>query len=98
MHGINWGDLAAIVAVVGAIYGGTSRLLRNFKDSISEPLSSQMTRLSQSIDNLTVQAERERKDFDKRLDRHDRTLVKHDTEIGILYDKNGLERRHSDED
>lgn len=48
MHGINWESLAAIVAVVGAIYGGTSRLLRNFKDSISEPLSSQMTMLGRS--------------------------------------------------
>ncbi|KRM79464.1 hypothetical protein FC84_GL001643 [Lapidilactobacillus dextrinicus DSM 20335] len=92
MHGINWESLAAIVAVVGTVYGGASRLLHNFKDSISAPLSEQMTRLSQSIDNLTAQAERERKDFDERLDKHENALTQHDTEIGTLYNHAGLTR------
>lgn len=89
---LTWGDLAAIVAIIAAVYGGANRLLNNFKNSISAPLSEQMRQLSASIDNLTTQAERERKDFDERLDKHENALTQHDTEIGTLYNHAGLTR------
>ena len=100
-HGLlnlSWGEWAAIIAIVSGVFVGFDHMLKSFKDSIMDPFSKQMNNLSKSIDKLTENSIHEHHVFDRRLDKHDNMLVRHEAEIGFLYDKNGLKRRKSDED
>lgn len=98
LFGLSWAEIAAIVGILAAVYGGFRRLLNSFKDTIMEPLSQQMQQLSDAINDLSKNSVSEHKIFDKRLDNHDVRLAKHDTEIGTLYHEVGLKRRKNNED
>lgn len=95
---LSWAEWAAIIAIVSGVFVGLNHMLTSFKNSIMEPFNEQMSNLSKSIDKLTESSVREHHVFDRRLDKHDNMLIRHETEIGFLYDKNGLKRRHNDED
>jgi non-ribosomal peptide synthetase component F len=97
LFGLSWDEIAAIVAILTAVYAGLRLLLSNFKNTIMEPLSHQMQQLSDAINDLSKNSANEHKMFDKRLDSHDIKLTKHDTEIGTLYDEVGLKRRNRNE-
>ncbi|MFD1411526.1 hypothetical protein [Lapidilactobacillus gannanensis] len=96
--GFTIGEWAAIIAIVSGVFAGLNHMLKSFKDSIMEPFNEQMNNLSKSIDKLTESSVHEHHVFDRRLDKHDNMLVRHEAEIGFLYDKNGLKRRKNDED
>jgi hypothetical protein len=93
IFGLSWGEIAAVVATLGAIYAGIRSLLKQFKASITEPLSDQMKALATSIKDLTQNSLKDHNGFDRRLDKHDVRLGKHDVEIGTLYTTVGLRRK-----
>lgn len=95
---LSWAEWAAIIAIVSGVFVGLNHMLTSFKNSIMEPFNEQMSNLSKSIDKLTESSVHEHHVFDRRLDKHDNMLIRHEAEIGFLYDKNGLKRRKNDED
>lgn len=95
---LSWGEWAAIIAIVSGVFVGFDHMFKSFKDSIMGPFNEEMNNLSKSIDKLTESSVHEHHVFDRRLDKHDNMLVRHEAEIGFLYDKNGLKRRKNDED
>lgn len=98
LFNLGWDEWAAIIAIISGVFVGLNQMLKSFKNSIMDPFSEQMDNLSKSIDKLTESSVHEHHVFDRRLDKHDNMLVRHEAEIGFLYDKNGLKRRKNDED
>lgn len=95
---LSWAEWAAIIAIISGVFVGFNHMLKSFKDSIMEPFNQRLHDLSISINKFTDSAEHEHTAFDKKLDKHNDTLIRHEAEIGFLYEKNGLKRRKSDED
>ena len=98
LFSLSWAEWAAIIAIVSGVFVGLNQMLKSFKGSIMDPFSDQMKNLSKSIDKMTESSVHDHHVFDRRLDKHDNTLIRHEAEIGFLYDKNGLKRRKNDED
>jgi len=98
LFNLGWDEWAAIIAIISGVFVGLNQMLKSFKNSIMEPFNEQMINLSKSIDKLTESSVHEHHVFDRRLDKHDNMLIRHEAEIGFLYDKNGLKRRKNDED
>lgn len=91
--GLSWGELAALVAIITAIYAAFHSMLKGFGDSIAKPLLHQLGELSKAIDDLSKNSLSEHHTIDKRLDKHDVRLGVHDAEIGTLYSTVGLDRK-----
>jgi len=98
LFNLGWDEWAAIIAIISGVFVGLNQMLKSFKDSIMDPFSEQMNNLSKSIDKLTESSVHEHHVFDHRLDKHDNMLIRHEAEIGFLYDKNGLKRRDNDDE
>ena len=83
-----WGGIISIsVTLLGGIYAVAVK-----------PLKDTMGDLRDAIHDLTVSSKSEHSEFDKRLDQHDKKLVRHDAEIQFLYNKNGMARRKPEDD
>jgi hypothetical protein len=98
LFNLGWDEWAAIIAIISGVFVGLNQMLKSFKNSIMDPFSEQMNILSKSIDKLTENSTHDHHVFDRRLDKHDNTLIRHEAEIGFLYEKNGLKRRENHED
>lgn len=95
-------EIASIVAIIIAIAGVISWIVRV---AITKPMERSNQMLDNTIRDLSAKvngignnADKVHAEHDKRLDRDDVIIAKHDVEIGVLYDKTGLKRRDRVED
>lgn len=95
-------EIANIVAIVIAIAGVISWIVRvavtKPMERSNQMLDNTIRNLSEKVNGIGSNADKVHAEHDKRLDRDDVVLAKHEVEIGVLYDKTGLKRRDKNED
>lgn len=100
--GLSWAEIFALLGIAGVVWGagrsaakGARGFVDRLKQEVAEPIQREMANLSEKIESISG----EHKTFDRRLDKHDMKLVKHEAEIGNLYRNAGLKREdEKDED
>ena len=94
--GYSIGDWVGLLTIISMLIGALIWLIRV---AITKPFTNQMSELNEAIRNLTDSSKADHSMFDLRLDKHDRKIERHDTEIGFLYDLNNIKRkRENNED
>ena len=81
--GYSWQELAAIVTIIIAISGAIAWIVNL---AIVKPLQTAMNTLSKKIDGIGGNADLVHKDHDRRLDKHEVHLARHDEELKTLFD------------
>lgn len=84
---LHWGDVAAIVTILGTVFGGLGWMFKTAIKGSLYPISSRMDSLIDSLDRLnqTFDKQEIRIDaIDGRLDDHDRILAHHDEKLTNL--------------
>ena len=92
--GLSWAEIAAVLGIIGLLWGAARNLIKNVKQEITEPITKSVDALSAKVDGLGG----EHKDFATRLNHHGIRLNKHDYEIGTLYHTVGLPREKENDD
>lgn len=78
-----WAGIATIAtSVIIAIY-----------HTVVKPLKGSLQRLANAIEKMGIESKEVHEKMDARIDHHENMLTKHETEIGFLYQINGLKRK-----
>lgn len=81
---MHWGDIAAIVAIIGGVSTAVGFIFKTAIKGSLYPVSSRMDSLIDSLDRLNKTFDKQEiriNDIDKHLDDHDRILERHDEKL-----------------
>ncbi|WP_125767330.1 hypothetical protein [Lapidilactobacillus wuchangensis] len=97
IFGLSWAEMLSILSILGIIYAGIKGLLRNFRNTIMDPLNRQMKQLSDAIKELSKNSISEHQKLENHLNAHDIHFAKNDEDINLLKQTVGIKKRNRDE-